>query len=522
MRFLMMLFPPVLALSVLMVLPPHASLADTRIEVWTLIHDGKVDEVRVRLAVADLADQRDAFGAFVTSDPVVDAFSAGLLADHPDDAQAMTARGWALYSQGWAMRGTGVGMSVFPEAAARMQDLHENAATLARAALNKDPTLIPASDLLMQVSKTLRETELVPDEMARAMAITPNRQTLMIAAEALAPRWGGSVEFGFQACKNWGDRIIDVPGYSAKLCRLDVLWGAGYPDEVRNEFLDELMQDTTSILDQSRIFEARANSLVTDEAALRVFQATEDTGLLQLQDYRKWDAMEGDTGTGDLGPRAARALPAELDRLRQEADFDPGDGLALMTYLRILDYQNDGADPPLSQADIKTRFAQLLAIAPYDAGTWAQFAWYVELGTSKETMTLASVDRLRGYYANAVAYSNQNRQVLHFLDSFNQQVWKAMDKRNTDAFDISGAPEFSADDYNRSIVCPAIRAIRLIQETCPEGSTDQRCNIYPEGADPHPAMLERAERRQTCTNELTADPGDLAYTPVTVDILPAP
>jgi hypothetical protein len=252
-----------------------------------------------------------------------------------------------------------------------------------------------------------------------------------------------------------------------------------------------------------------------------LYKVMDGTGLLQVQDYRRWDTIEQGS-MGDLGPRASRALPAELDRMRQEVDFDPGDGLALMGYLRMLDFlpADDPARP--SMAEIQGRFGQLFAIAPYDSGAWVQFAWYSELATSKDTMSLADADRLRGYYENAVAYSNHDRQVLHFLDNFNQQVWKAMDKRNQDAFDISGAPEFAAEDYNRSVVCPAIRTIRLIRDICPEGSKTQRCNIFPEGADPHPAMLERAERRQTCTDELVADPADLAYSPMPVDIPAAP
>ena len=95
--------------------------------------------------------------------------------------------------------------------------------------------------------------------------------------------------------------------------------------------------------------------------------------------------------------------------------------------------------------------------------------------------------------------------------ALNAGLWQDLERRNLDAMDATGAPEFAKDEFDRAVVCPAVRAIRVLQAVC-EGSSGGRGCPYPdEPATPGPDPLTRAEKRKACTAELTADPRDLGY-----------
>jgi hypothetical protein len=526
MRYLTLALPPIIALAILMILPPHSVRADGKFDVWALIHGGNVAEVRAALAATDLAKQRDAFAAFATSDPVVGAFSAAMLAETPDDPKAMTARASYLLSAGWAMRGTSFWSDIYPQAREQMLTLHAEAATLVLAALSVDPTLIPASDLRMTLSKTLGDTGIVPEEIARVMAIAPTRASLMIAAGALAPQWGGSEAYGYQLCDDWATKVTDVKDYTTEICKIDVVFAANYSFEAQSAAKEKIAVIDHPVLDRQRLDLAIRGLLPKAVAGtiLRTLQASDE---MKLHHFRRWDDLDGNDSSFGPGPHTKAALGTLVPRMRAESDFDPGDGTALMMYIDalLMQRQLDGSVYP--EDEVEARFAALFDVAPYDPDAWARFGFYLEMFRDATTMTLADADHIRAAFVNSAVYSNHQPSYVRTLVSFNRMFWEGLDKRNLDAIDATGEPAFDREEFNTSIVCPTVRSIRVLEALCEGGLTQ------PEGCPEDPSMSEnswpqlialkeRARTRKACETELSADPQDLSFSLVPMDLHTVP
>lgn len=524
MRYLTLALPPIIALAILMILPPHSVRADGKFDVWALIHDGKMAEVRAALADTDLAKQRDAFDAFQTSDPVVGDFSAALLDETPDDPKAMTARGWYLLVTGWTMRGNMMGRDVFPEAAQRMDEMHAEADALAQAALAADPTLVSASDLLMSVSRTTRQTEIVPDEVQRVMALAPNRKSMMIAALALAPQWGGSEDYGIRLCDLFAAKITDVPGYTVEICQIDVVFAARYGWESQQKALEKIGKLDHPVLDGPRLRRATSGRLPPEES-IAVLRELSGSDAMTLRDVSYWDRMEGssdwDGPPGLPGPRTVKALETFLPKMRAATDFDPGDSIALSLYIDALIWKGMADGTPFPTEEIETRFGAMFAVAPYDPESWSRFAYLRGMFLSPSTTEIADVERIRAGFENAAYYSNNSPIHLSGLFGYNQEQWQMLDRRNLDAMDATGEPAFERDAFNAGIVCPTIRSIRVLDAVCEGGlSRPKGCPDYPAmvDSDPRPKLIERAKARKACAAEFAADAEDLFYTAVPMDL----
>ncbi|WP_309667779.1 hypothetical protein [Tabrizicola sp.] len=513
---------PLFAFAILIALSPQALRADGKFDAWTLIHAGKMAEVRQLLASPDLAAQRMAFAAFRTSDPVVAAFSEAMLAETPDDPKAMTARGMSLHSTGWKMRGTSEWSAIYPQARERMLAMHTEAEALALAALSADPTLIPASDLWMRVSMTLGHNSIVPDEIQRVMAIAPTRQSLTIAASALAPQWGGSEEYGYALCDEWAAIVTDVKDYTVEICKLDVVFAANYSWQTREAVREQVVVVDHPVLAGPRLDLAISGRVPKAVAVtiLRVLQSSEE---MKLHHFRRWDDLEGKSDISGVGPRTKAALGTLIPRMRAESDFDPGDGIALMLYIDalLMQRQADGSEYP--RDEVEARFGALFDVAPYDPDAWSRFGFYLDMFRDASTMTLADADHIRAAFVNSVVYANHKPSYVRTLASFNRMFWEGLDKRNLDAMDATGEPAFDREEFNTRIVCPTVRSIRVLDALCKGGLTQ------PEGCpedvsmsdDSWPRLTElkeRAKSRKACETELSADPQDLLYSLVPMDL----
>lgn len=522
MRQLKLVSLPLFAFVILIALSPQSLRADGKFDAWTLIHGGNVAEVRTALAATDLAKQRMAFAAFATSDPVVGAFSAAMLAETPDDPKAMTARASYLLSAGWAMRGTSFWSDIYPQAREQMLTLHAEAATLVLAALSADPTLIPASDLRMTLSKTLGDTGIVLEEIARVMAIAPTRQSLIIAASARAPQWGGSEAYGYQLCDEWAAKVTDVKDYTTEICKIDVVFAANYPFEAQRAATEKIAVIDHPVLDRQRL-DLAIRGLLPKAVAVTILRTLQASDQMKLHHFRRWDDLEGKSDISGVGPRTQAALGTLIPRMRAESDFDPGDGIALMLYIDalLMQRQADGSEYP--RDEVEARFGALFDVAPYDPDAWARFGFYLEMFRDATTMTLADADHIRAAFVNSAVYSNHQPSYVRTLVSINRMFWEGLDKHNLDAIDATGEPAFDREEFNTSIVCPTVRSIRVLEALCEGGLTQ------PEGCpedvsmsdDNWPqliALKERAKTRKACDKELSADPQDLSFSLVPMDL----
>ncbi|MGQ0567598.1 MAG: hypothetical protein ACT4OK_21385 [Gemmobacter sp.] len=493
-----------------------ACQADTRDDVTALIRAGDQAAILSALSNPDRAEQRAAFGAFQTARADAGRVSAALLAAHPDDPRAMAARGWHLQAMGWAMRGQSFIRHTYPDALRQMDALHAEGFALAQAAVAADPALFPASDLLLSLARTTGHRDLIPDEMDRAMAVWPNRQTMILAIGGMTPNWGGPQGWGFAACARYAALIRDVPGYTAAVCEVDILFAAPYPATYQQGAYDLIPGLDHPILDDARF--ARAMSgMVPPAEAIAVLDTFLSTGKLGLTGADVLDNLRGQAMPIVGGPAVAQVLDSALDRVRGQIDFNPADSDALRRYIDALGIQTELRGTPFPRDELIARFAALFALAPYGGDTWARYGELMAAGLDWQDLNPDRAEAVRHIYQNGVYYTNHSPDNVRALDHFNRTVWNW--------FEQGPNRRFATDDtaagrerFDRLVICPTVRSIRVLTAVCEGGPGRIACPRPDDPADEAHVLLTRAEERGACTAERTAPVESLAYDPAPADV----
>ena len=509
---------PAVVLCALMLLAVPACADPARDANFALVLAGDEAPILQALSATDPQAQRAAFGAFATAHPKVAEVSAALLAAHPDDPRAMVARGWYLQAAGQAMRGSAYAISVNRTALDEMRERHLQAMALALQATTAAPDMVAASDLVLVLASTLGEGGRVPVEFDRIMALHPTRHSLLQASRSMAPRWGGRPGWSEAACDTWAAKVADVADYTPEVCALDMLYAAWGNWDDREKARARLAAVDHPILEPARV-DLAMSGLDGSDAAVAVLERAQKAGSLTLHQAMKLDSLRGaEPMPGSLGPAEAEVLPRELARLRAEVDFNPGDSYALELYMFALGEDVRENQTPWPEAEIEHRYAMVFQLAPYDFDSWMSYGRLRSNMLDLDSVSLEEVEAARAYFINGVVTGNHSAIVLHDLESTNRWLWKQLDKRNLDAIDATGAPAFAADDYDRAVVCPEVRAIRLIRAVCDTQGPGNGCPVAGEPTHPLDDLLARAEKRNACATELTADPYDLLYQMVPVPL----
>jgi hypothetical protein len=466
-------------------------------------------------AATDPLVQRETFETFVTARPGIAAATEALLAAHPRDARAMAARGWVLAATGWAMRGTETIDAVPPEGPARMNALHAEALDLAQAAIAADPGLLPASDLLLALAPTTGRRDLVVPEFERVMAIYPSRHSQRLAAVADAPQWGGSGAWADRACETWADRIKDRADDTVRICKLDMIFAGG--GRAAPEDRHAVAGTTHPILARARNSVADSG-LIADDQKWALLEAAAEDGSNSLMNARALDEHNG-TALGEDG-RVTRATAVRLVADSREAlDRSPADRIALAYLMMALPVDTRANGAPWPQDEIDRRFADVFALVPYDSSPSLRYRALKQSFTDLGTAGLEEIEANRAYLIHGVVASNHTVIGLWYLDGYNRGVWQVLEKRHLDAIDATGAPAFDKAAFDAAVVCPTVRAIRLMEAACAVNPAGAGCpspdvDLNP---SPWPELLECAKKRGACETELTAPLKALRYAPVPVD-----
>jgi hypothetical protein len=463
--------------------------------------------------------QREIFSAYDTPRKDVAAATAAMLAAHPDDPLAMTARGWSLASSGWAMRGTAYIRAVSPEGLARMDDMHQEAMTLALAAVEKAPWLVAASDLVLFLARTTGRDDLVVPELERIMAIHPTRHSLRLAALSDGRAWGGSGTLYLRGCDAWATQMEDVADYTADICKLDMLFSTAPRQLTEADYL-AASESTHPILSSARMSAAGSWAIPT-ERRWELLEAAAKDGSIPLMLARDLDTNNG-TPMGEDGPATRAAAVATLEHNRKVLDRNPADTIAMEYLLMALPVVTRAEGTPWPHEEIDRRFADLFELVPYDSAPWTRYAWLRQGFVDSKTAPLPAFEANRAYLINAAVAANHTEDGLWDLDGYNRGLWQTLERRNLDAIDTTGAPAFPKEEFDRAVVCPTVRAIRLLVAACERPMDENRCRLYVAGDNLNrpvwPEFIERAEKRAACAWELTADPAELRYEMVPVDL----
>jgi hypothetical protein len=401
---------------------------------------------------------------------------------------------------------------------AAMRRYHAAAFDLAQRAVAADPGLIAASDLMLQLTQTLGNPEIIPAEMERVMARHPNRGSLMRVMGSLAPQWGGSPAQVKLLCERYAPLIKSVADYDMQVCAIDaVYWGNFWNGNQRDEAHQLLLLTPNPILDYARLQDALLN-LGPPEQRVRLLESVKSKRDLTRSEAMALDGAQAEVVGGlNMQVEWKIAVANALAWNRNAADADPFDPAIVTAYVgTALDAeQNLGIAPDVP--DLIQRLQRLLAQLPYSAEAWMFLGDMVSRTDVPGTVDLENIAKAEPYYINAVVYSNYQHWALKSLVW--TKFWAIIDVRNLlNNVDTSGLTKAERARYDDVVYCPMIRQMTILAIVCRnQGIAVEQCG----GFDVEPErILDRLREvlaQGSCPQEANRDPSTLAYSPIKID-----
>lgn len=456
---------------------------------------------------------RSVYSMFGERHPAMLAFTDHWLQERPDSPMAMTARGWALHAEGWAMRGDGYYQDISAPALQAFKAAHQQGLALMQAALQSDPAFLPASDGVLAMAYPLGQQDLIEPEVARIMALRPNRWTLTLAGQALAPNWGGSEDRMKTLCRDYAPLVTDWPGYDPEVCFIDGQMKAGYLRGAEFEALAEKIRtsDNPALAGWNPQTGAVPGQTPTDR--LTYLDEVKQTRDLSYDEARVYDQDAAQVAILAGEPRAPEfpaALTREVEKARARADAQPGDWQAVARFLNIAaeDRQVNGTKADMDE--LWQRQVGALRLSPYDARIWSSVGMTV-FGRQAPEGEVEAMAAAEPYLVNAAVYSN------HASDSLVDLVSPKLSLMVRSMSD--GSLPVSKEQWQSQVQCPLVRQMRLLIAACEaDGRGFGECSGLPYAAKNMQDLIRDIQAAGACEAEATDPLETLAYSAIAVDL----
>lgn len=479
-----------------------------------LIHAG--DRVAVAALLAglpaetsdDQTRQRALYGVFSESHPQIIAFAKDWAGEAPDNPHAMAARGWSLFSQGWAFRGEGYAHEVYPEAMQAFQAAHAEAFGLMQQAVALAPDFLPASDGILRMAHTTGHRTAVAPELARIMEIRPNRFTMTLAGAAHAPQWGGDIKAIELQCQAHAAKVTDRPGYDATVCLVDglMMGNAMTFAEVLNRIGPT---DNPLILEwQDRDADIQGETPAEKLAHLDKLKETRPLSYLEANIHDQMAPLVAAV-TGEERPlEFPAAVARKAEAARDYADRNPGDwkGAQRLIYAQMEDRDMNGTQ--YDYDGFTDRAIASLAVNPYSPGAWAHIGQAKLMADGDEVANLRAAEP---YLINATVYSNHASEHLRMLGGTKLSLLF----RNM----ANGVKPADPKAWQEGVLCPMVAQLRLLVAICEaEGKGFSDCSGLPWEVEAIEGQIRELTSAGVCEAEASAPLGTLMLRPVQVDL----
>lgn len=460
--------------------------------------------------------ERTLFATFSNLHPTLDRFTTDWLADDPNSAYALTARGWYLYTRGYVVRGERMPRETYPAAMDLFRQDHNTAMALFRKAAALQPDLVAASDGILRTGRSTGSKEDVKAELARIMQIAPFPGSIRRAANALEPHWGGSLPEMLETCETYAPLVVDPPNFDAETCAIFIIYESDLWDgRIKQAAASALAENNHPALENYHLREVLENGSPAE--VIEALRPAENDPDWQLSTYEARLLDEAEFAlSGSAGYPTYSRLKAAKDRevaaLRAEADLAPLNGAVLRGYINALAYNSEtpAERALIDHADIHRRLKQQLDAMPYDADSWSFMAgqWLDNTLTGLENADL--------FQQNALAYSNHGLQFL--AEALNAQ-YRAIHFPE-EAAQFGYVVESLTDDparTDRVLYCPFIRNIRLMEAQCRAAGKDWNECVQDQFTPAFiPQLMAKTANPQACEWERNAPIRSLYYTPLSV------
>lgn len=433
---------------------------------------------------ADITLQRDLMWALSAMHPDTMHFTEIWAKEEPENPVALTARAWSLFNSGQVERGEHSVRNSWPPSLQLANQMFDEAFGLAAHASELAPGFLPASDAVILIGKVSGHRDAMDAEIKRILTLMPNRHSLVLAAAAQSPNWGGSIRAINDLCQSYAGKVTNVTGYTPDACVADTVFRAGIYGDKRNRAVETLgkMVDNP-MMDRALLEAAQSHSLPEDVAnRLRARMLGEDRLTVDLALSGRPDILSRPGGFPEVEAFAA-ALKRDLVKARLEADRDRGSPQSLLTLSYLFDVevlfarQTSGLDANPNAPDVEEKSAKILELDARNAAEMEDRALRLLEMSPRNVKALLlgaryldnrfpdALDSGRWTLAlsiNAAIYSNYQSERLGrlvFAAKYGPEGLRLQTESG------SSLP-YSQAQLDEVYACPYVRALRLLELVC--------------------------------------------------------
>ncbi len=476
------------------ILLPTVACADPFQEVLTAAHAGDDEAVEAIIRTAETPRlQHNLLWFLGASHPDTVRFVRDWVKAEPENPVALTASAWSLYRTGFIERGDAPARYTWPASLDAARAMFREAFLLADEAILLEPDFLPASNAVMETGRVTGNQDRLIAELHRILAIKPNRESLIVAARSLFPHWGGSLPAVEGLCTRYAEVLPDAPGFTVEMCLVQATLESGFQGEVRHWARDRLVDYFDNPLFERHIIrEAEKDGLPLELAdRLRARLIAEDSltvgvalsargHILTMPDMPDLaatvEAMERDLSYALIAAERDPVNPETLRNLRDIYNLADLIRLQELGYYQVVQpadieakYYGHLDEMAVVKADLKARALNLLKATPRNTETLALVAnmlaghrpdpledarWRLSLGT------------------NAIVYSNHySIELAGYVG-----IWGSISSDIRYRISSGELPSYSQAALDEVLVCPYIRALRLLDQACSaEGRKLDKC-----------------------------------------------
>ena len=460
-------------------------------------------------------ETRFLFRHFTVLRPDTFTFIDDYLRAYPDSPYALTAQAWANYVVSWQVRGEKIARDTYPDAMREFSRLQLAAWRHAEKAYRKRPRLIAASDALIKLANPNGQANARELILAEVMSIDPNAGTLGRAVAQVIRGWGGTWEMGARMCETHAPKVPNADELAVSRCKIPLA------DKFEDQF-DWLTAQLKSgkfpgyeHLLLGFMFTSSWSEITRADAEL-IHRVMSMDGYISQKHLTSYDSLALKYDLPLMTETVSRRRHEVAQKTCEQSPVDIWCNNVLSEPIMTSLKNENGmitvkvVERPSPEAALE--YAQnRVAGSPYNPE-----AWSLLLTQMMANNRFTHVTQAEPYRVNAIVYSNHDVNKLRsYLDDKFYEY---------DAFQRTEAGEFPAEmmkffeglDEGPDMICPMIRAARLIDATCKQGRY-AGCDLPPIIESALATMETKANRQGICFRERTLPASALAFSPMPLD-----
>ncbi len=463
---------------------------------------------------------RDAFAIFSRTLPATQSLAMAWVEAEPKSAYAHAALGWSLNGHAWRLRGGDFYQYTWPAAVDAFDENTLLSQHHAKIAYSLAPDLIAASDLMLL-------NEVAVDELGPAgvlqivdhvMANTPNRGTLVRAANAFNPRWGNDITYVEDLCLKYAKVAAPEVYTTPLLCAADLTLATKPRIDLKKRALKILKDAGWQGFEQHR-YDLYADPLRRHWAQLEPDQiaeylgrhADDDTAIVQAF-YEELILNTSHDASPRLKALAEKFLADAQAKALESLATDPGNR-KLVELIMFPPYSETRAAHIATPESRIALWGDVLRAAPYDASLWDAAATSGSEFTKDISRAVDIVRQMAPLQINAIAYSNHQPRFLRA--TLFEMVHRYDGVLTLLPRDDPATARKLRANLDTALACPIIRTSRLFKVVCNASPNDHSCNISDGFLD---VVVEKvtahAETLGICSPERNGAIAEIVYYPV--------